>query len=118
MTRFVSGLSAEERDHAYVLRDEDDAVAGFIQFTDMAMDSWFFTAKCGFIREFWIRADLRRQGHGSELLRQAEEWLNQQGCLCTLLTTDTAPDFYRKHGYVREDGIEARNKDAVFLKRL
>ena len=118
MTRFVSGFSAEEQDHAYVLRDEDGAVAGFIQFTDMAMDSWFFTAKCGFIREFWIRADLRRQGHGSELLRQAEEWLRQQGCLCILLTTSTAPEFYCKHGYDLQKSICARNQEPVYLKHL
>ena len=118
VARFISGMDADVRDHAYILRDEGGEVVGFIQFTEMHMDSWFFTAKCGFIREFWIRADLRRQGHGSELLRLAEEWLRAQGCLCAVLTTSTAPEFYRKHGYMRQAGIEARNKEAVFTKML
>lgn len=116
--RFVSGVEADVRDHAFVLRDEDGDVAGFIQFTEMTMDSWFFTAKCGFIREFWIRAGLRRQGHGSALLRQAEEWLRKQGCLCALLTTSTAPQFYEKHGYALQTGICARNQEPVYLKHL
>lgn len=118
LSRFVSGISAEERDHAFILRDETGEAPGFIQFTTMHMDSWFFTAKCGFIREFWIREELRRQGHGSALLRQAEEWLHQQGCLCVLLTTVTAPGFYCKHGYTHQPAIEARNRENVYLKRL
>ena len=118
VTRFFSGVSADERDHAFLLRDETGEVVGFIQFTTMHLDSWFFTAKCGFIREFWLRADLRRQGYGTKLLRQAEEWLREQGCLCVLLTTETAPEFYRKHGYTQQMGMEARNTEPVFGKLL
>lgn len=118
VTRFVSGVDADERDYAFTLRDETGEVVGFIQFTAMHLDSWFFNAKCGFIREFWIRADLRRQGHGSALLHQAEDWLRQQGCLCVLLTTDTAPGFYLRHGYSLKKGVEARNKDDVYVKVL
>ena len=118
VTRFVSGVDANERDHAYTLRDEAGEVVGFIQFTAMHMDSWFFTAKCGFIREFWLRSDLRRQGHGTKLLCKAEEWLREQDCLCVLLTTVTAPEFYRKHGYTLQKGIEARNTEPVFAKLL
>ena len=118
MTRFVSGISADERDHAFLFREENGDVAGFIQFTTIDMGSWFFTAKCGFIREFWIRADLRRRGHGSELLREAEEWFREQGCFGILLTTVTAPGFYCKHGYTHQPAIEARNRENVYLKRL
>ena len=118
ISSFVSGVHADERDHAFVRRDTDGLVIGFIQFTTMDMSSWFFRAKCGFIREFWIREDLRRQGHGSALLKNAENWLQAQGCLCVFLTTDTAPDFYVKHGYTLQKEIEARNKDAVYMKHL
>ena len=116
--RFASGLNADERDHAIVMRDEMGEVAGFIQFTTMDANSWFFTAKCGFVREFWITGDLRRQGHGARLLHLAEEWLKQQGCLCVLLTTGTAPAFYEKHGYTLQKGVQARNQAPVYLKPL
>ena len=118
VTHFVSGINAEERDHAFILRDEGGEAVGFIQFTTMDMDSWFFTARGGFIREFWIRPELRRQGYGSGLLQKAEAWLREQGCLCVLLTTDTAPDFYRRHGYTLQKGIQARNQADVYLKPL
>lgn len=116
--RFVSGTEAGVHDHALVLRDEIGTAAGFIQFTVMHMDSWFFTVKCGFIREFWIQSDLRRHGYGANLLSLAEAWLRDQGCLFALLTTDTAPDFYTKQGYMHQESIKARNKDAVFIKKL
>ena len=118
VTTFLAGMDVEERDAAWVRRDENGRVAGFIQFTPMHMSSWFFTAKCGFIREFWIAPEMRRQGHGSSLLKMAEAWLQGQGCQFALLTTDTAPDFYRRHGYTLQKGIEARNRADVFCKQL
>lgn len=118
VTAFIAGMSAVERDHAWVRRDEEGRVTGFIQFTVTDMSSWFFFVKCGFIREFWISPELRGQGHGSRLLHMAEDWLRAQGCACALLTTDTAPDFYRRHGYALQRGIEARNRADVFLKPL
>ncbi len=99
-------------------RNEAGEVVGFIQFTPLEMSSWFFSARCGFIREFWIRPDLRCQGHGSDLLRQAEAWFREQGCSYVLLTTDTAPDFYRRQGYSLQQGLKARNKDDVYAKVL
>ena len=118
MVSFTSGRDNDVRDHAYIRRDESGEVVGFIQFTTMDMGSWFFTAKCGFVREFWIREDLRKQGHGSELLRLAEEWMQAQSCMCVLLTTSTAPEFYKKHGYALQMDIRARNQEPVYLKRL
>ena len=102
----------------YVLKDQTGEVSGFIQFTTLEMQSWFFTAKCGFVREFWVREDLRGRGHGGRLLRLAEDWLRDQGCGCVLLTTETAPAFYLRRGNALERGIEARNRDNVYLKRL
>lgn len=111
-------MSQSGSDYAWVRREESGAVVGFIQFTAMEMNSWFFTAKCGFLREFWITPELRRQGHGGQLLQMAEDWLRAQGCAYAILTTDTAPDFYRKHGYTLQRGIQAKNKDDVYVKTL
>lgn len=115
---FAAGMNATDRDCTWTRRDENGEVVGFIQFTAMDMMSWFFRARCGFIREFWIAPALRRQGHGTQLLRMAEEHLAAQGCAYILLTTDSAPDFYRRHGYTRQKGIAARNEADVFVKAL
>lgn len=115
---FAAWMNADAQDYAWVRRDESGAVVGFIQFTVMDMQSWFFTAKCGFIREFWIAPALRRQGHGTELLKMAEEWLASHSCAYAFLTTSTAPQFYQRHGYTPRREIHARNEDAVYVKAL
>lgn len=115
---FAAWMNAAEQDFAWVRKDEAGAVAGFIQFTAMDMQSWFFSVKCGFIREFWVAPALRRQGHGTALLRMAEEWLASQGCTYAMLTTDTAPLFYQRHGYTLHREINARNQADVYVKPL
>ena len=118
ITAFSAWMNEDARNFAWVRRNESGNVVAFIQFTIMDMGSWFFRAKCGFIREFWVTEPLRRHGHGGELLQKAEEWLGAQECVCILLTTDTAPGFYRRHGYSQYKGIEARNTEPVFAKIL
>lgn len=115
---FISGLDAQERDLSWVRRDEQGRVVAFIQFTPMRMCSWFFSARGGFIREFWVTPAERGKGHGSALLANAEAWLREQGCAFAILTTDTAPDFYRRRGYAQQPGITARNGSPVFVKTL
>ncbi len=105
-------------DRTWLRRDDAGRVVGFIQLAETEMKDWFFTAKCGFIREFWIDPSWRRQGHGSALLRLAEESLREAGCGYALLTSDTAPEFYLAHGYQQHAWIRAVNESAVFGKAL
>ncbi len=91
---------------------------GFVMMTVADMTNWFFTARCGFIREFWVARNCRKQGHGRELLQMAEKWLAESGCAYALLTTSTAPGFYEKHGYTRQRGVVAKNAEPVYVKCL
>ena len=99
------------------LRENGDVV-GFIQFIPIAFSSWFFEETRGFIREFWIRKEFRGQGHGTALLNLAESYFADRNIKTLILTTDTAPDFYRNRGYEKDETISARNKDDVFVKRI
>lgn len=113
------GLFAEMNNAAeptYIRRDEAGRVVGFIMFAPMDMKSWFFETRVGFIREFWVAPERRNQGLGGELLAQAEAWLTGKGIRRAILTTDTAPAFYVRHGYRRDESIRAKNNDAVFIK--
>lgn len=113
------GLFAEMNDAAepmYIRRDETGRVIGFIMFTPVDMKSWFFETTVGFIREFWVAPEHRNRGVGGELLAQAEAWLTDKGIRRAILTTATAPAFYMRHGYRRDESIHAKNKDAVFIK--
>ena len=91
---------------------------GFIQFTTLPLTSWFFEETCGFIREFWVAEGQRGRGHGAALLKRAEDWFLFQGVRTVLLTTDTARDFYLRHGYAPAPACRAKNGDEVFVKHL
>ena len=107
-----------EKNAAYVRTAADGGVIGFIQFVPIRFTSWFFEETAGFIREFWVAEPFRGRGHGAELLVLTESQFLERGICTAVLTTDTAPHFYERHGYVRAHGCVAKNKDEVFVKRL
>ncbi len=111
-------MTAAGTDTAFLRLDSHGQTVGFILFTTLDMKSWFFETKCGFIREFWVAPHSRRQGHGTDLLHQAERALLAAGCAWVLLTTDTAPSFYLQRGYTAQPGILAKNHDDVYAKPL
>lgn len=109
----------EDKENFVFLRvDETEKVVGFIQFKKEEIKNWFFNEKIGFIREFWISNEFRGQGNGTELLSLAENYFVEKEVYKTILTTDTAPDFYVKHGYIRDYSYTANNKDDVYVKLL
>lgn len=114
----ISRGDAGEKNAAYVRTGEDGSVIGFILFIPIRFTSWFFEGTGGFIREFWVTEEFRGQGHGAALLALAERYFLEHGMDTAILTTDTAEDFYLRHGYAGAPGCEAKNHDRVFLKRL
>jgi len=76
-----------------LLRDAHGAMVGGI--TGSAHHRWFS------IDLFWVREDVRGLGHGSRLLKTAEQEAIRHGCLRAHLDTHSfqAPGFYLKHGY-------------------
>lgn len=110
---------AGQADNAAFLRTAPEGAAvGFLQFCPITFTSWFLEETCGFIREFWVAPGFRAQGHGSALLRMTESHFLNAGIYTSVLTTDTAPGFYQKHGYSPAPGCTAKNGDPVFTKRL
>ncbi len=108
-----------EGDNAAIVRTAADGeTVGFIQFKPIRFTSSFFEETCGFIREFWVDGAFRNRGCGTALLRLAENWFVGHGIYTSILTTDTAANFYQKRGYVRARGCKARNKDDVYIKHL
>ena len=108
----------EDGNWAYLRMADDGSVIGFIQFKPIELTNWFFEEKAGFIREFWIAKAHRGQGHGSALLGMAEAFFTEKGIRQAILTTDTTPGFYEKHGYRKNPCFVAKNQDDVFTKEL
>ena len=116
--RLFKAMTDENRNFAYLRYDEKESPIGFIQFTIITLSSGFFESKMGFIREFWVSGECRNLGHGSELLRLAEEHFLSKGVRKSILTTNTAERFYIRHGYVKDADITAKNGYSVFVKVL
>lgn len=106
----------ESGSFAFVMLDGCRTV-GFIMLQQIGFESYFFAEQCGFVRELWIDGEYRHRGLGSKLLSSAEEYFG--GTVSRMiLTTDTAEEFYLKNGYSKAVGIDARNKDDVFVKLI
>ena len=75
------------------------------------------------VANLWVHKDLRRNGHGSELLKAAEAEAVARGC--TRATLDTysfqAPDFYQRLGYrivAAVDDLPTGHKQYTLVKDL
>jgi len=83
------------RPFAGVVRDEAENVVAAIN-----GHTW---GGCCHVVHLWVHEQMRRHGHGSALLRSAEEEAIRRGCKRVLLLTHSfqAPEFYERLGYVR-----------------
>ncbi len=111
-------MNGEGDNAALVRTGADGEIVGFILYKPVKFSSFFFEETCGFIREFWVSSEYRHRGHGTALLALAEKRFLENGIYTSILTTDSAPNFYEKRGYVRAPGCQAKNHDEVFVKRL
>ena len=111
-------LTEEGKNKAYVRLGENGTCVGFILFKNIQLSDGFFEQNLGFIREFWVSKEYRGRGHGSELIKLAEEFFKQKGISKLILTTDTAEHFYETRGYSTDRSYAAKNQDEVFVKEL
>lgn len=103
---------------AFVRTTENGELVGFLQFKPIKFTSCFFEETYGFIREFWIAGKFRKNRHGTALISLAEKHFVENGICTSILTTDSAANFYEKLGYVKAPGCRAKNQYDVYVKRL
>lgn len=103
---------------AYIRLCENEPL-GFIQFTFISLEGWFFKESLGFIREFWVAEKFRKQGHGTELLSLAEKYFKAAGIHRIVLTAEEKEQqFYLNRGYTVCEYIAAKNNSAVSVKDI
>lgn len=103
---------------AYIRLCENEPI-GFIQFTPIILEGWFFKEKLGFIREFWVDEKFRKHGHGTELLSLAEKYFSDNGIHRIVLTAEkNEQHFYLKREYRICEDMEAKNGMAVSVKDI
>ena len=87
----------QEVDFLWINRLIEDANGEIIAGLLSKMYCW----NCLYIDTLWIKSEFRKEGLGSELLKEIESIAKEKGChLIHLDTFDfQAKDFYLKHGY-------------------
>lgn len=111
-------MNADKETVAFLRTDRTGKSVGFIQFKKEEIKNWFFTEKIGFVREFWVAKEFRKQGHGKALLNLTEQYFVENDVYKAILTTNTVPDFYVKRGYVKDISYSAKNNYDVYVKIL
>lgn len=111
--RTLAGLTGDPL--ASLARDEEGRVlGGLVGFTQ---GGWLY------VELFWLPEDIRRQGLGSALLRDAEEEACRRGCTHAHLDAYSfqAPAFYESQGYEvfgRLDDYPAGHTRTFYRKKL
>jgi ribosomal protein S18 acetylase RimI-like enzyme len=100
---------------ALFMRDGDSRVIG-------GLFGWTWGATC-YVGYLFVPPELRKQGHGSRLMRRMEEEAKARGCRQIALETHDfqAPEFYRRLGFEivgRIDGYPIGHHYLTMLKRL
>jgi ribosomal protein S18 acetylase RimI-like enzyme len=110
----ATGLS-DGKLFASFLRDGDDAAVG-------GVFGWTWGDTCH-VRHLLVPADLRKQGHGTRLMRAVEAEAKARGCVQIVVETHDfqAPEFYRRLGFEIAGRIEGYPRGHAYLtlvKRL
>ena len=74
----------------------------------------------GYIMEFYVLPELRRQGHGRAMVQRLEEHFLADGVRDLYLTADpvTGKPFWEAMGYVPTGAVSPDNGQEIFVKQL
>ena len=116
---YIEEFNAAGNIFAYVLVSEKGESIGMIQFQKTELSNQYITEEYGFIREFWIAPDYRKQNLGSSLLKEAETYFSKNDIIFIILSSrKEAVEFYVKNGYIEKKNAQSFNGMVVLEKNL
>ncbi len=95
----------------------DSNLAGFIYYQiDNPESDWCEREGWGFIREIYIKSNMRGRGLGTKLVAGAEKELYNKGVRYIYLTSDEMGQFWNFCGYKKTDKLSDINHDPIYEK--
>lgn len=99
----ISDLHAQGVIHIAIAIQETKTVGFSIYQIDSQASDWCKRPGWGFVREFYIAKEQRRNGYGRTLAEYTEQQLRQLGARQLYLTSDEAAEFWNRCGYQLTD---------------
>ena len=97
-TAYIHGDSSFELDQIRVVVD-DGRIVATLRVWDRTVRVGGTAVRMGGIGGVGTHPDHRRRGHASAMLRDAIDWMRSRGYLTSVLFTEVATEFYRRHGW-------------------
>ena len=95
----------------------DSKLTGFIYYQiDNPESDWCEREGWGFIREIYIKSNMRGRGLGTKLVAGAEKELYNKGVRYIYLTSDEMGQFWNFCGYKKTDKLSDINHDPIYEK--
>ena len=101
-----------------LLKINNQSIGFIIYQIDSPESDWCQKEGFGFIREVYIKKELRGKGLGRLLVDRAEEYLKNKGVQEIYLTSDNRGVFWNQCGYTKIDEIGYRNQYPIYIKRM
>ncbi|HEY1250993.1 MAG TPA: GNAT family N-acetyltransferase [Thermoanaerobaculia bacterium] len=100
-------------DHALLVAESDGRLAGWLQ---VSLPRIFESSRQAEIAGLVVDEDARGRGIGPALLRAAERWARERGCVVLRVRSNVIRE--RAHGFYRREGFGEIKTQRVFEKPL
>ena len=100
----------------FVLERESGGLAGYVEVGARSIVDGCLSSPVGYIEAWYVDFDVRRSGHGRELLQAAEDWARSQGF--TEMGSDALLLNEVSHAAHRASGFEEVDRVVTFRKSL
>lgn len=93
---------------AFFIKDENDLIQGGCNGN--------VGYGCVYIDQLWVAEALRGKGYGTQLMKLAEDFGKEKGCVSAAVNTMDweAPEFYKKLGYRIEFERQGLSKNSIY----
>lgn len=117
-TESIIELQKEQGRYLELCLDDDEIIGFFYGKIDKPNHKGYIRIGWGYVMEFYVKPDYRRQGYGTEMYKRLEGLFYQDGASDIYLTSDpvTGKPFWEASGFVNTGEISLENNQALYEK--